>query len=138
MYNKCHQLILQKNYTFGFRLKITRWRWYWHQQSFGKLLKSAPYISLLSKMEQKWFNLCNRFWTSQYQLIILIYIWISLVQSMAARWPRLTKKQASWALLFYLSVSVPPSGNSGWFWVGYSTREYLLKRFCAIWRWKVK
>ena len=37
-----------------------------------------------------------------------------------SRWPRLTQTQASWALLFCLSVSVPPSGDSGWFWVGWS------------------
>ena len=44
-----------------------------------------------------------------------------LVQSLAARGPRLKQTQASWALLFGLSVSVPPTGNSGRFLVGWST-----------------
>ena len=45
-----------------------------------------------------------------------------LVLFMAVRWLRLRQTQASWALLFCLSVFLPPSGERGKFLVGWSIR----------------
>ena len=45
-----------------------------------------------------------------------IWNWIPLFQSLATKW--LKQTHASRALLFYLFVSVAPSGNSGWFGKG--------------------
>ena len=39
---------------------------------------------------------------------------------MAIRWLRLRQTQACWALLFCLSVSVPPGGDKCKFWMGWS------------------
>ena len=41
-----------------------------------------------------------------------------IVQWMAVRWPRLRQTQARWALLFCLSVTVPPGGEEWKFWEG--------------------
>ena len=42
------------------------------------------------------------------------------VQSLVARWPRFRQTQANCAQLFCLSVSVPPGGDSGLFWMEWS------------------
>ena len=60
----------------------------------------SPDIALMSRLGQE-----------RSRIVMSYRFPYPVVQSLAARWPRLKQTQASWALLFCLDVSVPPSGE---------------------------
>ena len=56
-------------------------------------------------------ELLNSFGEVFDKTILMSLLLLPLVLLMAVRWLRLRQTQATWALLFFLSVSVPPSGE---------------------------